>query len=1088
MRDLLTKISHILNKTGTFSNFVGPSGQKIGSYYDMYNNYHTVKNQGYLAKEVIQQLSPKKGWENSKLTTLETKLSEQKNKKIQINSCPELGKGSPSISLSTLQDLANSSKLIVNPNVLPKAAFLKLQHNLKALAIRHQDPRSLYQILQQSGQLENWRNSWKDLGFKDQDHFNTIAQMPIMLISSSICHSQQVHFLVEEHLHGQEARNKVRNENLDGKTPCVVISAPGINFAYSGKSINEKQLIQSGLARMCISNMWENILEASISQGCKYISIPPIGLGAFAGTDPNTVAEIYFDTLFELLEKKEYEGKFDGIFYNPRPKHFSKCKEVLARHQKKIDCPVNIHLKDSKFLAINLAQADYVCAVVNPSDMDAVLGLNDIGEYYKSGDYAMEEDIVATSTAFIGSAQISGAYNDPNRIKNSTGHNNLQSTVNTIQKVYPKPDNIQQQVKSKKRTNKSVTIYSANTYPRKVALKFDNKEERENFMKQFHKKASELGVNIRLTFHYENLDTLYFEPSGESNEPGTYVSSNGQLAIAFGNNQLRDFFINELGSEVKQHSDIPNTNNNLYFHTNVLPHYPNRQKNIVTTLTDHNLQQKHNLELKAPTKESIEKIIPQINTSQTIIIYSAKPDILDGKDDRRVALRFGSKKNRDLFKDRLLLAAKNLNIHIPMSTIPENSTVFYIDPSINGFGTYQSNDGKLSINFGNKQLRDFFINELGTMLKDTSEIPNDNTLCFNKDALPPEPNKSKSIFLVAETNNRQDPSKLKPEIHLKDPIEEIFQETENTNITIDINDIADDDIIEETLQTTESPSIHSAVKDIIDDDILGSSQPQDIHTNRHIPITTNRVAKHHISDESLFNLSTKDIVEKILGARTEKQFNKLIQNKDFTSLLQANGKEYCAYMKFQIQHMEGNNKIIAQKHLNIIKQIHIKEMSSLSEYKNTILAALNNDNDLDNPQKINYLKILINISDQKHYDKLKWNNMNNQDTKLAFIKETVALVEKYGNSLSKEQKNAVWKKAIFSKVAGYHRFGKNSNATYLNWPSNKTKAITFFEKLSTSNLDPKEISYRGTNYNDIKSEISNVEISDVKDINSFRRK
>ena len=449
--------------------------------------------------------------------------------------------------------------------------------------IKHQDQRNLHTILKNSNHLEQWRKSWQKLGFQSLEHFEMISQLPIMLISSNICHSQKVQFFVEEYNYSGYACNKIRNDDLDQAPPSVVISIPGINFKYS--PLQPSKLIENGIAELCISNMWENILESAMIQGCKNISIPPIGLGAFLPldqTDASNIADLYFKTLFKLLSDPKYHGKFDGIFYNAYP--FNKqCQKMLMQYKDSIDCPVKVHSKDAKFLATNLSEAGYMCAVVNPSDMDVVLGLHDVGEYYKNGDYAMEEDIASTSTAFIGSTGISDVYKDKNRIQNSSSNINSITVKNLLGKIFKKSPAPKFKSSSGIKKDK-VTIYSAKPEFKndiKVGIIFETKQSRDDFIAKMNAEARRLNTQgLPLSTWHGNDNVAYINAGRFDNSIGTYKSnSNGQLAIEFGNKQLRDFFISTL-KITTEHADIPGNTNTLYFDKSKLPPEPNISKNI----------------------------------------------------------------------------------------------------------------------------------------------------------------------------------------------------------------------------------------------------------------------------------------------------------------------------------------------------------------------------------------------------------------------------------------------------------------------------------------------------------------------------
>lgn len=170
--------------------------------------------------------------------------------------------------------------------------------------------------------------------------------------------------------------------------------------------------------------MWQGVLHAAQEQNCKVLSLSAIGLGAFLDptwdeSQKKQVAELYYGELLKLLSQPEYQGKFDAIYVNPV---FPFAKNALQEAQERSPqaAPI-IHPFDGdvKFLAIEFAKNDIRCALLNPSDPDVMWGTNDVGEYYKKGHYAGEEDIGATSTAALGSAGISDVYRNEAKITNT---------------------------------------------------------------------------------------------------------------------------------------------------------------------------------------------------------------------------------------------------------------------------------------------------------------------------------------------------------------------------------------------------------------------------------------------------------------------------------------------------------------------------------------------------------------------------------------------------------------------------------------------------------------------------------------------
>ncbi len=419
---------------GRFAKYKGINGALVGGI-------GSEGMQAYLAKQLLQQLNPTPDWATANVTRLQTPLNSQTGSiaiSTQDNKTKAVfGSGTITGTRAKLAELADSARIVTSSNLLPAKLFLRIQNELRS-EIKAQDKRTLKEIL--GGKFENWKRDFATLGFQSAEQFERAANIRLMDLSSNICHSQKIHFLVEEQNVGGEARNKIRDGlNLDTAMPNVLLSTAGLNFANSGLVLEGNET----LAKLLITNMWQGVLDSAVTQGCNHLVIPAIGLGAFL---PNSwpdnkksqVANLYYESLMELLSQDAYKDKFTNVLINPvfpfaaqeldkAKKKFADSGSASVRNTQKFD-------GDVKFLAVKLANLGEKCALVNPSDADALWAKYDIGMYFKNGHYVAEEDIAATSTAALGSVSMSDVYTNPNKVRDVALPQVVQSLLLTSDK------------------------------------------------------------------------------------------------------------------------------------------------------------------------------------------------------------------------------------------------------------------------------------------------------------------------------------------------------------------------------------------------------------------------------------------------------------------------------------------------------------------------------------------------------------------------------------------------------------------------------------------------------------------------------
>ena len=407
-------------QVGNFCNYRGKDGRFI------YEN----GMQGILAKQMLSQLYPAPGWLRSKLTLFSIPMKDQNNDDIvKIDSGQKIigssgnfqttyeaifGSGKLTIKKSTLKNLSDSARIMVSSKVLNPALFLKIQMELYEI-LDPRETRTLEQILIDSEKLSEWKEE-----FKDFNNFEMTLKIPLMILACNICHSEEVLFFVEGFYKNNYVYNQIRTGNLDKETPCVLLSIPGINVAYSGlplKFYKDDIQIMNISIREIIRNLWECVLESAKLHSCKIIAMPPIGLGLFAQSRGNQMARLYFQTLFQVLSVSNYCQDFDKIFFNPGI-FCAEFQEDLLNYPDILgNDKIRLFDGDVKFLAIEFAKMGKKCGILNPSDSDVTWGIYDVGEYYKTAGKAAEEDFSATSTAWVGSKGISDVYTNISKIK-----------------------------------------------------------------------------------------------------------------------------------------------------------------------------------------------------------------------------------------------------------------------------------------------------------------------------------------------------------------------------------------------------------------------------------------------------------------------------------------------------------------------------------------------------------------------------------------------------------------------------------------------------------------------------------------------
>lgn len=209
-------------------------------------------------------------------------------------------------------------------------------------------------------------------------------------LAVGVCHVQEIDLLISHTLETDKAVAHPRVGAIQEDHPAILLlSSPALNFSYGMANSLSCQAQQD-----FIRGMFRNLFEAAINEKRNYIALPAAGLGAFGGN-----SNVYFKRLMEVA--KEYPNL--NIIYHP-----AQFSPIFKKYWQRAGSPSNVveaH-KDVVFIADELTQRGYTCALHNPSDADVVYGVYDVGEYWKSGKgsgYVGEEHIGAMTTAPLNS-------------------------------------------------------------------------------------------------------------------------------------------------------------------------------------------------------------------------------------------------------------------------------------------------------------------------------------------------------------------------------------------------------------------------------------------------------------------------------------------------------------------------------------------------------------------------------------------------------------------------------------------------------------------------------------------------------------
>lgn len=314
-------------------------------------------------------------------------IAVQGNDPVIINSFDSKSKGQLEITGARIDRLVKSAKTYVNTDIFPKGHFSEVTA-----------PGTL------SGQTQ-------DKSAKTGVHLQNMAV--------GVCHVQEIDLLAAPILNADGlAIMGPRTGKVDVDDPAILLlSTPALNVGYgTGQNLTTEQQSQY------IESMYRTLFHATVSEGREYIALPAAGLGVFGG-DPET----YFSSLMKVAQEFP---KLNIVYNSGHPNNAPVFDKLLDQYK-----PGNIVRtdRDVLFVAHELTQQGISCAFHNPSDADVVLGINDVGEYWKKGKgsgYVGEEHIGAMSTAPLNSRLL-----NPNAYEHIIEHSFLAKPLHSYQEA-----------------------------------------------------------------------------------------------------------------------------------------------------------------------------------------------------------------------------------------------------------------------------------------------------------------------------------------------------------------------------------------------------------------------------------------------------------------------------------------------------------------------------------------------------------------------------------------------------------------------------------------------------------------------------
>eukprot|EP00755_Sulcionema_specki_P033508 Sspe_Gene.20549::Locus_7553_Transcript_1_1_Confidence_1.000_Length_1726::g.20549::m.20549 len=264
----------------------------------------------------------------------------------------------------------------------------RLEQHTDALAnLANPDVDSLH-----SAFVQRVRDDPQSFGFTSPKHAEQVLGYSLNELSSAVCISQEGYFLTD----GSNGRG---NQLCSIQpTPIVFLSAAGIDFCTEVSTVIESLKYftenpewsvhdklntrflwwkESGRSQFYerVHSLYSCIFRAAQIQGVKYPCMLPMGLGVFLDNAPEHCREemkkCYFEAQLRLLET---DFGFAAYLINVgAPAHVKLIQEVIDVGRYYLKCPVVVHSRDVKYVAVSLARAGMRAGYLNPSDAIATM-------------------------------------------------------------------------------------------------------------------------------------------------------------------------------------------------------------------------------------------------------------------------------------------------------------------------------------------------------------------------------------------------------------------------------------------------------------------------------------------------------------------------------------------------------------------------------------------------------------------------------------------------------------------------------------------------------------------------------------------
>eukprot|EP01065_Artemidia_motanka_P051802 TRINITY_DN9191_c1_g1_i1.p1 TRINITY_DN9191_c1_g1~~TRINITY_DN9191_c1_g1_i1.p1 ORF type:complete len:1052 (+),score=319.97 TRINITY_DN9191_c1_g1_i1:112-3267(+) len=264
-----------------------------------------------------------------------------------------------------------------------------------------------------------------EYGFPSEADARAALDLSLTELCTAVCISEQGYLFVDG-CNGAHRQLHARTQ------PVTILSAAGLDFTRPGATVREASKYFTREAsvetkhkgwkgflplaehrlRERLKALYAAVFSSAQRQGARNLSMLPMGLGQFLENLDEEgragVRRAYFEAQFELLCDRNWG--FDTYYLNPgEPGHHDLAEGILRRvleadGGRHLRCrAVVFHSCDGTFLAAELAKRSMAPALLNPSDLAAIM-LGVTGTSWELGrghTYGAEQDLCTHSTSVI---------------------------------------------------------------------------------------------------------------------------------------------------------------------------------------------------------------------------------------------------------------------------------------------------------------------------------------------------------------------------------------------------------------------------------------------------------------------------------------------------------------------------------------------------------------------------------------------------------------------------------------------------------------------------------------------------------------